>query len=1367
VSVANVNIPDVARALVRRDEQTLRVVDLLSGDDVGEEVKLGGKVRQVWTAPYIRRVVVLDDSDTLTQVDLTDGKRVAQVKSDQPIQRLVPGGNCFVTVGPAGARAWVAEYAAFRAVDVDGGASVAVGTASSSPPAFWLAAGKTVTVCALDTGKPVGEALRFDEDVSRVLPTELGPLVVAGNEVSVPLPGPKGVVRHSFKREAAVTHCWALGVGRSLSRVVTVAGSELRVWSCNSRAEAGKPVQLDGAVIAGEVGEYSGYVVTASKLYTWSNSRPDSTAPRETAFPSPVRQVVPLRGGKGGSAGYATLDEKGTVRLVDPAAKEPGPPLDEAGGETFMAVLPALDRLLTCDRGGRARLWDPLQGKPAGEPFDAGGELQSADVTGGKQFLITRTRAGRVRPFRLEGEKLTPLPTAPEGVVEVTASGTLTEQRVLDRAGKVLRLWNPATGKPLPDVAEHADNVLFASVSESGDRMTTMTENRTLRFWSLATGRPLGGPLDQDEAVKKGDYLTGQSSISLQLTFRGKEVMVWDVVHQKPLRPPVVLPDVVTDAFFINQNRFVTLSGKKAQVWDAVQGKEASPAFSLEDEDARLAAVVDNVLFVAGEKEIRGWNLFNQQPVNVPRLDAPGVALRYSNGRLLALTRQSARTFNLAGQLQQEIAFPSPLKGWSINSQTGALQVVGEDDRPRWVNWTGTFTPGQPFPKPSLTEVTLGYHVAAAGLSPDGKYAFTQGTDGTAQVWDVEAGKALEAVLRHEGDLSVTRFTPDGRHVVTRGRKELCLWETATGARRCRVELTDPSDPWWVSQDRGGFSSDGQRYHCRDGSAVRSLDLATGETRVVGPPDRVPHGKIDFGEPTDYALFQVRPSKQDPGTEALVWDLGNDRQVGLPLALPEGAEVVLGPAGRYVLVKATVVLKKGQGQQKDVTVTEYRVWDARSGQPTPLLLKDSKTEATSAEGQPVSLDPVFTPDGRCLVTVNQEKAQPAVVLLRDARTGDAVTPPVRPGHGVASCRVSGDGRWLLLVGDGRATAYDLSAEGPAAGLIEQAEVRAGKAFDKFDTLVTLRGPDRERVLKRLNAESPDGGNGFYARRRLVYQAELARAEGRQDGDAAAFYLERLLALPGDDHAALLERRGRAYTLPSVRRWDLAVRDGERLVELAPESQPAWTLLGDWRADNGDWAEARDAYRKAKSLKGAGAWSWGCLALTSLMAGDEEGYHAACEEMLDRFEGANDAGTQQLLLWVCVIAPDAVRRPERLVALAEKLRAGKLPAVQTATLHGGALLRAGRPDECVRVLTQLERDLGPNQAAGGQILNLFLGLAHARQGDKAAEAYLKRVEQGANYYGPGLPFWSAAELEITRRQVAAARAEAQGPEGGKP
>src|SRR5262249_38159108 len=139
-----------------------------------------------------------------------------------------------------------------------------------------------------ETGRPVGEPLRFEEDVTRAMTTELGVAAVAGKEVSLMIAGPKEPARHSFKREAPITHCWLLPPGRPQS-VTTIAGSGLRVWSCPTKQDLGKPVKLDGEVLAAEVNGYSDHIATTTKFYTWTGGIA-GTPPRELAFPARVKQ---------------------------------------------------------------------------------------------------------------------------------------------------------------------------------------------------------------------------------------------------------------------------------------------------------------------------------------------------------------------------------------------------------------------------------------------------------------------------------------------------------------------------------------------------------------------------------------------------------------------------------------------------------------------------------------------------------------------------------------------------------------------------------------------------------------------------------------------------------------------------------------------------------------------------------------------------------------------------------------------------------------------------------------------------------------------------------------------------------------------
>ena len=85
--------------------------------------------------------------------------------------------------------------------------------------------------------------------------------------------------------------------------------------------------------------------------------------------------------------------------------------------------------------------------------------------------------------------------------------------------------------------------------------------------------------------------------------------------------------------------------------------------------------------------------------------------------------------------------------------------------------------------------------VNVATFSPDGTRLATVGDEGTFKLWDVATGGCLLERPAHRGDAVIVRFTPDGRSLLTGGRKDglLKLWDLARGveSRTVRAHATD------------------------------------------------------------------------------------------------------------------------------------------------------------------------------------------------------------------------------------------------------------------------------------------------------------------------------------------------------------------------------------------------------------------------------------------------------------------------------------------------------------------------------------------------------------------------------------------------
>jgi tetratricopeptide (TPR) repeat protein len=251
-------------------------------------------------------------------------------------------------------------------------------------------------------------------------------------------------------------------------------------------------------------------------------------------------------------------------------------------------------------------------------------------------------------------------------------------------------------------------------------------------------------------------------------------------------------------------------------------------------------------------------------------------------------------------------------------------------------------------------------------------------------------------------------------------------------------------------------------------------------------------------------------------------------------------------------------------------------------------------------------------------------------------------------------------------------------------------------------------------------------------RGLAYRANGQSAEAEADFNRYLDELNRRVEVHPDDWQAV-NRRGLA--LNKLMRWDDAITDFTRALELAPDKPVLYRHRATSFLEQQQWALAADDLAPAIEMRKADWQAHYQLALTRLGAGDVNAYREACRGMLVAFGESQDPLTANFVAWTCGLAPEALEDFEPALKLARLAAEAQSGSLQNQNTLGTLLMRAGEIDEAIQVLTEVAEhldkpDASPNTSPA--YTWYAIALAYQQSGsDEQAQEYLNKASESTD------------------------------------
>ncbi|MFI5461495.1 MAG: tetratricopeptide repeat protein, partial [Isosphaerales bacterium] len=684
------------------------------------------------------------------------------------------------------------------------------------------------------------------------------------------------------------------------------------------------------------------------------------------------------------------------------------------------------------------------------------------------------------------------------------------------------RLWDAATGRPIGQPIWHEGVVTSVAFSPDGKTILTGSYDKTARLWDAATGQPVGSPLPHGGEVSGVAY--SPSGRTILTGSNDKMARLWDTASHRPIGQPFVHQRGVSPVAFSADGKTILTGGEDAaRLWDAAAGK----------------------------------------PIGLPLADQ---------------------------RLVCAVAF-SP-DGKTVLTGTG-----GRDNTARlWDAATG---------KPVGEPIRHRHKVRAVAFSPDGRTVLTGSEDKTARLWDAVTNQPIGPALLHQGPVVAVAFSPDGKSFLTASSDNTVkLWDA------------DPGQPFGLvlEHQNGGqavaFSPDGRSIFSGDNAGtVKRWDTATGE--IIGQTVHTQGSGVTAVAVNHDGTRLVTGSFDKT---ARLWNLVTGKPVGQPLQHENQVNVAaFSPDGKTIMTGS-----------EDRMV---RLWDALTGTPLGRPIPQSESVDGGA----------FSPDGKCFVAGCANGSAQLWDLAKRTPLGE---PFPHPGC-ISAAAFSPDGKTVLTgCEDGAVRLWNVETRRlRLAPLLHQAWVFAVAFSPDGKTVLTGSRDWTARLWDSATgiplgpaiphpseivavAFSPDGssfltGDSGQGARLFRKVPELP-----DDLDRVAAWVEVLTGLTLDtgqgtihvlhntawrERRKQLEQRGgppetgggprldpilfgtdgmaRGRVLMERGRWDEAIAEWKRFIELDPKNAVAHFDLGMALKAKGDLDGAERAYREAVRLDG--------------------------------------------------------------------------------------------------------------------------------------------------------------------------------------